>query len=59
VTIDVKDPLRPAHHELDDATRLGDRDRFRERPMRAGAAAHGGRLLNMMETGAAMKDQSK
>ena len=38
---DVGDPLRPAHHEPGDATRLCDRYRFRERPVRAGAAAHG------------------
>ena len=30
---DIKNPLRPAHGQLDNATRLGERDCFRERPV--------------------------
>jgi hypothetical protein len=39
---DVEDPFRPVHRQLDDASRLRDRDRFGQRPVRAGAAAHCG-----------------
>ena len=35
---DAGDPLRPDHHDLDNITRSGDRYRFRERPVKAGAA---------------------
>ena len=38
---DVEDPLRPAQCHLDDAPGLGDRDRFGQRPVGAGTAAHG------------------
>ena len=34
---DVEDPLRPAQCQLDDTTRLCDGDRFRQRPVGAGA----------------------
>jgi len=43
---DIEDPLRPAQCHLDHATCLRDRDRFFQRPVRAGAAAHGRRLLS-------------
>ena len=40
---DVEDPLRLNKNQLDDAPDLRDRDRFVQRPVRAGAAAHAGR----------------
>ena len=50
---DVEDPLRPAQCQLDDATRLCDRDRFRERPVGPWSPAHAGylRIFSLPESG--------